>query len=157
MLQLLRLPGLVLLCCFCYFSGRAQGIKDPTHWHYSARQTADGDYEMTISVQLDKGWHIWSMKPEGDGMQIPPSFELDKSGSAQLMGPFVEIGARRVESVEGIDKPVAFFSDSVTYVTHVKASPGSTLTGKHEYQVCNDQMCLPPVSQNFRIVLPSKK
>lgn len=157
MFRLLRLPALFLLSCLFYFSGNAQGIKDPTHWSYSAQQTADGDYEIKISVKLDQGWHIWSMKPEGDGLQIPPSFELVRDPGVQLMGPFVEMGTRKVEAIEGIEKPVAYFSEGVTFITHVKATAGTIIKGKHEYQVCNDQMCLPPTTKEFSITLSANK
>lgn len=157
MFRLLRFTALLLSCSLFFFSGNAQGIKDPTQWTYSARQTGDNDYEICIRVKLEEGWHIWSMRPEGDGMQIPPSIGLKSDPKQKVMGPFVELGQRRLESMEGIEKPVAFFSDSVSYITHVQAAAGSVISGKQEYQVCNDRICLPPTQKEFSIVLPSKK
>lgn len=157
MLQLLRVPALILSFCFLNASGFAQGMKDPTNWTFDARQTAEGEYEINISLRLEPGWHIWSMRPEGDGMQIPPNFEIAKQASVSVMGPFVEQGDRTIEKMEGIEKPVAFFSGVVRYNTHIRAKAGTTIKGTYEYQVCNDNMCLPPTKKEFSLLLSAKK
>ncbi len=46
--------------------------------------------------------------------------------------------------MEGVDGKVSYFSGNIDYVLAVKVKGSCKITGKHEYQVCNDNTCLPP-------------
>ena len=52
--------------------------------------------------------------------------------------------------MEGIDNPVTYLSGKVDYVQKVKVKRSGKDNGEHEYQVCNDKMCLPPKKKKFR-------
>lgn len=131
------------------FNANAQ-IADPTTWTYEARKTDAGEYELVFHLQLEEGWHIWSLDPGGDGFQIPPSFSIDKSVPAKLVDKPVEQGEKITTEMDGVDGKVNYFSNKVDFVQKVKASAGANITGTHEYQVCNDRMCLPPKTQKFK-------
>jgi len=47
--------------------------------------------------------------------------------------------------------PVRYFKGEATFVQEVEVPTGKMvkITGKHQYQVCNDKMCLPPKSKDF--------
>lgn len=134
-------------------AARAQSLQDPCHWTYTVQKTGTNEYQLKFSLKLDKGWHIWSMHVGGDGSQIVPLFSFNPNKAIQLVGQIQEKGALHTEQMEGIDGKVNFYSEQVTYTQTVKAKAGTTITGTHTFQVCNDMMCLPPKDQKFSFTL----
>jgi thiol:disulfide interchange protein DsbD len=128
-----------------------QGLTDPTSWTYEVRKKASGEYELVFHVALKEGWHIFSQKP-GDDFLIPPSFTF-KTSNIKMVGKVQEKGKMKTEKMEGIDNPINYYEKSADFVQVVKARAGSKVTGEHEYQVCNDMMCLPPKKKSFEFVL----
>jgi len=147
-MRLIRL----LAVCFSLFqfaaTATAQGISDPTTWSYEVRKTAENEYDLIFHVDLKQGWHIFSQKP-GDDFLIPPSFNFDKSGTVKLVGAVIEKGKLKTERMEGIDNPINYYENQVDFVQKIRARKGATITGEQEYQVCNDNMCLPPKRKTF--------
>lgn len=124
-------------------------IKDPSVWSYEAKKINADEYELTFKLKLEEGWHIWSLKPGGDGYEIVPSFKVDK---ATPKGELVESGHKTTATMEGVDNAVTYLSGNVEYKQVVKVD-GDKVTGEHEYQICNDRMCLPPKTVKFEIAL----
>jgi len=48
---------------------------------------------------------------------------------------------------------VSYMTGSVDYVQTITVKNSKKLTGSHEYQVCNDMLCLPPKTKTFAINL----
>ncbi len=128
---------------------KAQVISDPTTWTYEVKKKTATEYELIFHVKLEKTWHIWSVKPGGDGFQVVPSFVLDKNANVKVIGQVKEIGKKKTEKMDGIDGAVSYYSDKVDYVLTVTIKGPAKITGKQEYQVCNNSMCLPPKKKNF--------
>ena len=78
MMKALRAIPLFILCLLAASGMSAQIIADPTTWTIEAKKKQGNEYEIVFNLSLKDGWHIWSLKPGGDGMQIPPSFEFKK-------------------------------------------------------------------------------
>jgi len=134
---------------------RAQNlIEDPTTWTYEAKKTGEGKYDLVFRVQLKSGWHIWSLKPGGDGFQIAPSFTLDKNAAVKSGGAVREAGSgKHTGEMDGVDGIVTYYEGTVTYTLPVRVSSNTTIKGKHEYQVCDDKMCLPPKKKSFSFTI----
>lgn len=131
--------------------GFAQLIKDPTTWSYEVKKKTGGQYDLVFHLKLAEGWHIWSQKPGGDGFQIPPTFAFDKNSNVQLVGAAKESGkGKHTGMMDGVDGEVTYYEGAIDYVQTVKVTGKATIAGKHEYQVCNDQMCLPPKKKSFK-------
>ena len=52
-------------------------------------------------------------------------------------------------TMAGIDGKVTYFTGKIDYVQEVTVTGNTKITGKSEYQVCNDKMCLPPKDKDF--------
>ncbi|PZF74784.1 protein-disulfide reductase DsbD domain-containing protein [Taibaiella soli] len=123
--------------------------QDPTTWTYEVKKKSATEYDLVFHLQLQAGFHIWALNPGGDGLQIVPSFTFDKNANLELVGKVHENGRPTRSKMEGIEGSVNYFSGSVDYIQTVKMKKPGKVTGKHEYQVCNDMMCLPPKDKNF--------
>jgi thiol:disulfide interchange protein DsbD len=135
--------------CGCLTAFAQQQIADPTRWTYAVQKVGDQEYELVFKLQLQSGWHIWSLTPGGDGFEIPPSFVLDENEDVLPKGKVTEAGQATTAEMEGIDGKVTYYSGSVVYTQTVIITRPTTITGEQEYQVCNDVMCLPPTQQKF--------
>jgi thiol:disulfide interchange protein DsbD len=125
-------------------------IEDPAHWSYEAKKITADEYELTFRLKLDEPWHIWSLTPGGDGYEIIPSFTFDKGATAK--DKVSEKGHAKTVLMDGMDNKVTYLSGDVEYKQVVKVK-GDKVTGEHEYQVCNDNICLPPKKVKFEIAL----
>jgi hypothetical protein len=127
----------------------AQITDDPTTWKYEAKKKSATEYELIFHLDVKKGWHIWSMNPGGDGMEIAPTFTFDNNPKVGMKGKTVEKGKATTTTMAGIDGKITYLVGEITYTQDVVAAAGTKITGKHMYQVCDDKMCLRPVDKNF--------
>ena len=127
----------------------AQMIEDPTTWTYELKKKSGNDYQLIFHCNLKSGWHIWSLHPGGDGYEIAPSFTLDKNDKVKLKGEPKETGKATTTAMDGIDGKITYLAGKIDYIQEVIVTGKTKITGKHEYQVCNDRMCLPPKDKDF--------
>ncbi len=132
---------------------QAQIIQDPTTWKYEVKKIGDQQYELVFQLSLKDGWHIWSLNPGGDGLQLPPEFSFNPNPNYSLVGSVSETGSSKTGEMDGIDGEVTYFYGKVSYRQKVTVKTNTTIEGTHEYQVCTDEMCLPPARQNFKFTI----
>ncbi len=152
-MKALKATLLVFVCLFFANGLFAQKTEDPTTWTTEVKKIKDKDYKVIFHMKLKEGWHIWSLKPAGDGMQLPPEFTFDKNPDVKLKGGVVESGKKitgKMDGVEG-DGIVNYFKGKVDYTQQVAISANTMLSGSYTYQVCDDNMCLPPKSVTFTV------
>lgn len=134
---------LLFSAVFTSVSALAQTSNDPTTWTYEVKPLGGDEYELQFHIALKDGWHIFSQEP-GDEFLIPPSFVFDKSAEVKLKDKIEERGTMHTERMDGVDNPINYYEGEAVFVQKVSAKSSLKVTGKHEYQVCNNQMCLPP-------------
>jgi thiol:disulfide interchange protein DsbD len=131
----------------------AQEKNNPAKWSYEVKKITQNEFELIFNLKLDKGFHIWALKPGGDGFQIVPSFNFEKKSTLKMIGPIIEKGKLVTLNMEGVDGPVSYLSDDVQYIQRIKVTNETIIKGEHEYQICNDVMCLPPTTQSFSFII----
>lgn len=148
----LLIKGILLLTgLFVTAKLSAQTEEVHARWSYEAKKKAKGEYELIFHLKLEKGWHIWSLKPGGDGFLIAPSFDIDDNPDIVNASEVVEQGKVIKSEMDGVDGTVAYLSEKVDYVIRVKVKGKTTIKGTHTYQICNDRMCLPPTDEHFEL------
>ena len=138
----------LLLVCLAAIPAIAQ-IEDPTTWRYEVKKKSATEYTLIFHLSIKEKWHIWSMKPGGDGMLIAPSFVFDVNKKITLKGKVSEKGKVVTTAMDGIDGKVNYLSGKVDYSVDIAVTGPVKITGKHTYQVCNDQTCLAPTDKDF--------
>lgn len=149
------LPSILLLfAALVLFKGAdAQIIKDPTKWAVTAKKVKGNEYQVNFHVTLEKGWHLWSLKPGGDGMQLPPEFVFENNPMVKQKGGVSEHGKKLSKSFDGVDGVVNYFEHAVDYTQLVTATGPAVLDGTYTYQVCDDHQCLRPKTVPFKVKL----
>jgi len=132
-----------------------QGMEDPASWTYELKKKSATEYDVVFHLTLKDGWHIWSLNPGGDGYEIAPNFIFDRGDKLQLKGKVKEQGKPVTQKVAGMPKPIIFFNSKVDFVQTVTIKSGEVkkITGEHQYQVCNESICLPPKTKKFELEL----
>jgi thiol:disulfide interchange protein DsbD len=131
----------------------AQQVKDVISWKYDAKKTGDSTFDVTVTANIKPGWHIFTTTPGGDGMQVPTQVKFNKNANVRLVGKLRNNGKAINEEIKELDYTIQYYMGKVTYTQKVIASANTTLSGGVTYQVCNDQMCLNPPPENFKIKL----
>lgn len=150
-MKVLRNALFVILGLFISFSASAQMTQDPTTWTFEAKKTGDNKYDIILHVKLKEGWHIFSMNPGGDGLQVPPSFKFDKNDKVKLDGKVKETGKMYTYTEEVVEGEMHAYHDKVDYIQKVTVTGNTSITGKYTYQVCDEGMCLPAKTKKFSV------
>lgn len=140
-----------------HFSMTAQMIEDPTQWTYELKKKSDKVYDLVFKLKLKEHWHIWSLNPGGDGLQIPPEFTIDNNPAVKKMGSIKESGKLISEEIDGVDGKVNYFLNQVVYTQTVEVANNTTIKGKHRYQVCDETQCLAPKTKSFSLEVTDSK
>lgn len=133
------------------FTAKAQMTQDPTNWEYEVKKTGANTYQLIYHLTLKAGWHIWSIKPGGDGFQIAPSFTIKPQKGVKTIGKVTEKGKAITTTMDGVTGKVTYYANKVDYIQNISVANPTTIMGTLSYQVCNDKMCLPPKDKDFTI------
>lgn len=132
MQRLSTLSALLLL-----FLGLSAQIEQYTSWKFAAKETAPGEFEVTFSCTVDKGWYIYSHYIE-DGGPIPATLYFDANKDITIVGKHREVGKAEKKFDDIFAMDVTTFKGKVDFVQKVKAAPGTVLKGYVEYMTCNE-------------------
>jgi len=150
-MKALKASIVFFLSTFITGSLLAQIVKDPTTWTIEAKKKSGNNYQLIFHLKLKEGWHIWSLKPGGDGLQISPSFTFEDDAALKLKGAVTEHGKAIVGNMDGVDGVVTYYKGRVEYVQEATIKANTTVNGAYTYQVCDDKMCLPPKTATFTL------
>lgn len=134
---------LCLLLCLSIDSVFAQNVKDVIQWTTKAEKTSDSTFNVMVTATMKAGWHIYTATPGGDGAQVPTTVRFKSNPNVKLDGKLTNNGKPINEEVEELGYSIQYYKDKVTYTQKIIALSNTTLKGLVEYQVCNDEKCLP--------------
>ncbi|NCW13022.1 MAG: hypothetical protein EBV82_07635 [Chitinophagia bacterium] len=134
------------------FSVSAQRL-NPVKWTFEAVKKADKQYDVILTANVEAPWHIYSQHVKNG--PIPTEIQFKSNPLVQIKGEPKELGKLEKMYDKNFDTELMFFSGKVQFVQSItlKVPSKTKLTGVVEYQVCNDEKCLPPQKVNFSIPL----
>lgn len=136
------------------FSDRASAqMKDPTTWTYEVKKTGANQYDLIFHLSLEDKWHVWAMKPGGDGSLIPLSFSFDKNPNVKFVGGVKESNKGVTTNNDILGGNVTYHVGKVDFTQTVSVKGKTKISGKYEYQTCNEELCLPPKEKKFEFVI----
>jgi len=140
----------LLVACVWMLSATAQ-VLNPAHWSYGSRNLENNEVELTLTVKLDAGWHIYSQhSSEGGPIALEATFTESKD--------YRRIGAlREPKPHEEIDEMfgvvVRSFDGTVTFRQKIQRNTAESFSvkGSLYYQLCNAGSCIAPDDIPFEI------
>jgi DsbC/DsbD-like thiol-disulfide interchange protein len=126
---------------------------NPVSWTFTSAKDSTSKFQIIeIKASIQPGWHVFTADPGGDGLLIPTTVTFDTKKELSQLSPMAIEGNLHTEKMDGIGI-VNYYDGDVYYRYKVEVNTNVTLTGKVEFQTCNNQMCLPPKEIEFTINL----
>jgi hypothetical protein len=145
---------------FVFFSLLAVAVAsaqtmNPVSWSFSSKKISDNVYELQMTATIQQGWHLYSQNQPEDAIAQPTSFTFNKNPLIDLDGKIKEVGKLQKYRDEKLGVAANQYSDKVVFVQKVKlkGKAKTNITGKLEFQTCNDEKCLPPKTVALSIAL----
>ena len=143
-----------LISVFTITLASAQTL-NPVSWSFSSKKINDKEYEIKMVATLQKGWHLYSQTQPEDAIAQPTSISFNKNPLVEFDGKVKEVGKLEKYKDKTLGSTAHQYSNQVTFVQKVKlkGKAKTNVTGKLEYQTCDDQKCLPPKTISLSIAL----
>src|ERR671913_205394 len=142
----------LLVVGFLFFSSVcfAQQLS-PVSWSFASKKIAENVFEVQLIATIQSGWHLYSQQQPADAIAQPTSFTFNKNPLVALEGKVKEIGKLEKYKDESLDISANQYSQKVTFIQKVKlkGKAKTNVSGKLEFQTCDDKKCLPPKTVNF--------
>jgi len=108
-----------------------------------------------LTAQLQSGWHAYSQNQPEDAVARPTEIRFKPNPLVGLQGKIREVGTMEKWKDETTGIQANQYADQVDFiqVIKVKANVRTSLSGSLTYQVCTNEMCLPPRTDNFVVNL----
>lgn len=138
----------LLLVFVSVLSASAQMV-DPVHFTTQLKELTNNEAEIIFTGKIDAGWHVYST--ELSGGPIPATFNKVKMEGVETIGKLKPRGNEQKKFDKLFDMEVRFFENTATFVQKVKFTKEKYLIDCYlEYGTCNDEMCMPPSSVEFK-------
>ena len=139
----------LLLISFMSFAQPA----DPVSWSFNSKKLADNVYEVQMTATILQGWHLYAQQQPKDAIAVPTSFSFNKNPLISLEGKVRELGKLEKFRDEKLGIAANQYSRKVIFIQKIKlkGKAKTNVTGKLEFQTCNDERCLPPKTINLSI------
>ena len=138
------------------FIGAFSQIKTPIKWNNKVEMTSAKEGDFVFVVTVDQGWHLYGFNlPEGGPKSTNIIF--DKNDNVELIGSIVP-SIPPVEKVDPIfSLQLSWWDSNVTFKQkfRIKDDVKTTITGRIEFQGCNNESCIAPTKEVFSLEVGS--
>jgi len=144
------LTGLLLLLSAVTLKSQ---VLEPVTWSFRSEKTGDNTFELVMTAELEKEWHLYAMDIEPGG-PIPTSFTFEPGAGFTLTGKTVEVTKPEVKYDNSFSMNIGMHSDRAEFRQKVTVT-GSPVTvkGYVTFMSCDDKQCLSPRDVEFALVL----
>ena len=145
--------GLLSIFLFAVMAASAQ--QNPVTWTFTSKKLTNGNYEIHMTANLEKGWHLYSQDQPDDAIAMPTTFTITSNPLLEVVGKIKEEGKLEKFHDKQLDLSANQYSTMVNFVqtVKIKGKAKTNFTGSVQYQTCDDKKCLPPKTVNFKVAL----
>jgi len=127
-------------------------IHEPVKWTQELKVTGKNTADIIIQAKIDAGWHLYGMNlPKGGPRATSIVFETmenaKKVGEIQATSKLLKAYDSNFKMELNWYAKEAHFSQKISFTEVSKVS----IKGSIEYMACNDQSCLPPSKEPFKL------
>ena len=138
-----------LLVALVIVAAKAQ-MMDPVHFSSQLKMTGGAEAEIIFSATVDPGWHVYSTDLGEDG-PISATFNKVKMDGVETVGKLQPRGNVVKQYDKMFEMELRFFENKATFVQKVRfTKPEYDIDCYLEYGACNDEMCMPPSTCDFK-------
>lgn len=136
-------------------SGFAQmGSAKQVSWTFASKKIGDKKYEVKITATIAGNYHLYAQVAGVEG-PVPTTITFTPNPLLTMDGRPVEQGKKITKMEEAWGGKVNFYEKTVTFVqvVNAKTKAKTSLNGKIDFMVCDDELCLPPAEVPFKIAI----
>lgn len=140
---------LLLILSLTAFLGSAQN-SHPVSWKIDTVKIGPLTYELKMKATVKEPWHIYTQDASKAGLAMPTRIIFEENSNVELIGATKEKGTEKKNG-----ETSSYYSKEVTFTQTLKLK-SKEKTDLHitiKYMVCTNQMCQPPSSKQFSIIL----
>ena len=138
----------LLLVLISVLSASAQMV-DPVHFTTQLKELTNNEAEIIFTGKIDAGWHVYSTDLSGG--PVPATFNKVKMEGVETVGKLKPRGNEQKKFDKLFDMDVRYFEGTAAFVQKVRFTKEKyTIDCYLEYGACNDEMCMPPSSVEFK-------
>lgn len=128
-------------------------VLEPATWSFRSVKTGDNTFELVMTAELEKGWHVYAMDIEPGG-PIPTSFTFEPGKGFVLQGKTFEVSRPEVKFDNSFGMNIGMHSGKPEFRQKVTVSQSPvTVRGVVTFMSCDDKQCLPPRDVEFALEL----
>lgn len=121
----------------------------PVRMSVQQKQTSPTEVEVVFTAKIDQGWHVYSTNLPPDG-PTSAALHVDKAEGVTPIGKLTPRGKELNVYDKTFEMKLRYFENSVSFVQRYKITAKTySIKGYLEYGACNDEMCLPPMQEEF--------
>lgn len=109
--------------------------------------------EIILSGTIEKGWHLYSVSTPENAGPVPVEILLKKNKKYKQIGKAKEISASKFIYDANFGSNVAIIENEYVASIPIKVKNDCTVSGEVYYMICDDSMCLPPISVDFNVII----
>jgi thiol:disulfide interchange protein DsbD len=129
-------------------TGSAKQVK----WTATAKKISEKQFELKLTAAIAGDFHLYSQDAGVEG-PVPTKIIFTANPLLILDGKVTETGKKITKVEQAWDGKVNFYEKTVTFTQKIKGKTKAktTIIGKVEFMVCNDEICLPPSEYAFKV------
>lgn len=138
-----------------FLFGSTVFAQSPVSWLFTSKKISDKVYEVQMVATIQPGWHLYAQAQPKDAIAQPTTFKFTNNPLLAFDGTVKESGKLEKYKDDVLDVSANQYSNKVvfTQLVKLKGNAKTAVTGKLEYQTCDDKKCLPPKTVPFTIAL----
>ena len=149
MYNAMKRKNTLLILLMLFFSITAMAQQKPIHASIQQKQVSPTEVEVVFTAKIDQGWHIYSTNLPADG-PTSASLHIDKAEGVTPVGKLTARGKELNVYDKTFEMKLRYFENNVSFVQRYKITAKTyIIKGYLEYGACNDEMCLPPMQEEF--------
>lgn len=143
------------LLSLCFLAvGAANAQENPVKWKFTVEPVNEQEAVLVFSATVTGGYHLYAQQQDPLG-PLPTEFIFAENTDYKLKGKAAESPAPVSEKDETFGVMVQFFKKDATFrqTVSLTSAKDMEIKGTIDYQVCNDETCLPfnDIPFSFRI------
>ncbi|WP_315356254.1 cytochrome c biogenesis protein CcdA [Prevotella denticola] len=127
----------------------AMAQQKPVHFSVQQKQVSPTEVDIVFTAKIDQGWHIYSTNLPAGG-PTSASLHVEKSEGLTPVGRLTPHGKETSAYDKNFEMTLRYFEHSASFVQRYKITAKTySIKGYLEYGTCNDEMCMPPMQEEF--------
>ena len=133
------------------------GLLEPVKIKYSLDYVGNNEVEVVVSLDIDKGWHTYSLTQDNPMGPLATVLTVrDSLGYYKKVGKPFSSSHIHKEFEPAFEMEVEYYEDKAVFKQKIQLQNSvDKIKGIFEYQTCDNSRCLPPDYQPFELEVKS--